>query len=55
MNTNFHNDTIKKLKKVSLESLLFIREDAYTASKVGDGFNSRFYSSYLKQSERVKQ
>jgi len=38
---NFHNDTIKKLKRVSLESLLFIRQDAYTAFKVGDGWNPK--------------
>jgi hypothetical protein len=40
-NHNWHNDTIKKLKRVSLEHLLFIREDAYTAHKVGDGWNPK--------------
>lgn len=38
---NWHNKTLNKMKSLSLESLLYIRKDAYQAAIAGDGWNPK--------------
>lgn len=38
---NWHNETLRKMKSLSDESLKFIRVDAYQAAKAGDGWNPK--------------
>lgn len=38
---NWHSETISNFKRLSSESLLYIRQDAYQAAKAGDGWNPK--------------
>ena len=38
---NWHSETIKKMKSLSIESLQYIRKDAYEAAKAGDSWNPK--------------
>ena len=38
---NWHNETLRKMKSLSIESLQYIRKDAYEAAKAGDGWNPK--------------
>jgi hypothetical protein len=39
--SNWHTDTIKRFKTLTVESLEYIRKDAHQAAVAGDGWNPK--------------
>ena len=51
----WHSETIKRFSKLSNESLLYIRDDAYNAAKAGEGINNPKTGQYWDEFHYASQ
>lgn len=61
MDTNWHSETQERFSNFTVDQLIYTREDAYNAARVGDGWNPKagqywdevhYCSMELKKRER---